>query len=288
MKTIFEGIINGEKFSSVQEYNARMIELMNAGKEVNASSHTKSVNESAGCDCRCTCDKSEETCATPSLEQAVKELVDAIEDVNDDTPTEVTLYPYFSEGDPHYLDVLVDDDTEVNDAVRHEIQEEFTTYWLNIADYLFADDVCRCKKKEYVENIRDIIKTIETDNRENTVAMTKIKNRRKVAEDAFAKAKADYELTMTKITSEEIILKGANNIITDFLEFYRHIESEGIRAIKEQKDYNDSNSCNCNKAVDKINTNCKEINPPVNMDLAEAFGKLFEGVLNNINLKKLN
>lgn len=288
MKTIFEGTINGEKFNSVQAYNARMIELMNAGAEVNASSHTKSVNESAGCDCRCTCDKSEETCAAPSLEDAVKTLVEAIE--NDDEVVEVTLYPYFGEDDPHYLDTLVDDDAEVNDAVRHEVNEELTTYWLNIAEYLFADDVCNCEKKEYMENIREIIKAIEADNRENIVAMTNIKKRRKAAEEAFAKAEADYELAMAKIASEETVLNGANNIITDFLEFYRHVEAEGIRAIKEQKDYN-ANDCNCNKIIDRINninTNCKEINPQLQMDLAEAFGKLFEGVFNNINLKKLN
>ena len=42
-KTIFEGIVNGEKFDNVQAYNARVNELMETGEFVEASSNRYSM-----------------------------------------------------------------------------------------------------------------------------------------------------------------------------------------------------------------------------------------------------
>lgn len=41
MKTIFEGTVNGTKFDKVEDYNKALIEAINSGKAVNASSTTR-------------------------------------------------------------------------------------------------------------------------------------------------------------------------------------------------------------------------------------------------------
>lgn len=290
MKTIFEGTINGEKFNSVQAYNARMIELMNAGMEVNASSHTKTVNESAGCDCRCTCDKSEETCTESSLEQAVKELVNAIEC---DDITE-SIYPCFEDEDVHYLDVLVDDNAENNVTMREALHNDFDTAWRNITEFLYCDETPIEAKKMYLNDVRDIISTVEADQRTNNIARNNINDRRRAVVDAFDKAKRDYENSMADIDSEMIIINDANKIIADVLEFYRSVEAEGLQAIKDPNKNDNTKcnkACNCDKedknAASNINTDFKELNPQIQMDLAAAFGKLFEGLVRNVDLNKL-
>lgn len=284
MKTIFEGTINGEKFNSVQAYNARMIELMNAGKEVNASSHTKSVNESAGCDCRCTCDKSEETCTTPSLEQAVKNLVDAIDDTE-------TCYPYFDAEEPHYLDILVSTDSETNKNLRKEMHDQLQRSWNTITEELYDADVDIDDKKEYLEEVRNIISKIETDNANNIKTISCIDNNRKEAQATFNKAHNEYKRTIDKCEKEKSMLVDATTIIADMLEFYRAVEAEGLQAIKENtiKENNTPTCTECSEATNKhksnntindIITSLKETNPQIEMDLADAFSKLFTSFFN--------
>lgn len=45
MKTIFEGIVNGEKFNNVEEYNQRISELMSAGETVDATTSTHMIED---------------------------------------------------------------------------------------------------------------------------------------------------------------------------------------------------------------------------------------------------
>ena len=287
MKTIFEGTINGEKFNSVQAYNARMIELMNAGKEVNASSRTKTVDENAGCCDRIVCDMSEEECSHKELEQAVKELVEAIE--AEDIP--VSIYPCFEDEDVHYLDVLVDDNVDNNVTMREALHNDFDTAWRNITEFLYCDETPIEAKKMYLNDVRDIISTVEEDKRTNIAAHNSINARRRAVVDAFDKAKLDYEKSMAEIDSEIIVIEDANKVINDVLEFYRSVEAEGLQAVKDpnKNDNMKCKTCNCDKEVEpsNINTNFKELNPQLQMDLAAAFGKLFEGLVRNVDLNKL-
>jgi hypothetical protein len=276
MKTIFEGTINGEKFNSVQEYNARMIELMNAGAEVNATSRTKSVNESAGCD-RSTCDMSHDTAM-----DGYKRLINAIcSDDETDPDEEITLYPYFNDDEPYYLDVLVDDNVESNEATRNVVADTLNVHWSEIVEFLNCEDVCVCDKKEYLNDVHDIIASITRDRKVNTEALSKINQERIKADADFAKAKMEYENTMKQLASNEAVLNGATNIINDMLNFYQAVESEGTKVV------NDSNkNCNC---IDKscnenqIKTNVKEASPQVEMDLANALGKLWGHLMSEVD-----
>ena len=278
MKTIFEGTINGEKFNSVQAYNARMIELMNAGKEVNASSHTKSVNESAGCDC-CTCDKSES-----DLDKAVKDIIDACTDVNEDDEIEVTLYPYFEDDEPYYLDVLVTHDPNTNKEIYNEVTNHITEVWPEILEFLTCDDICVCDKKEYLNDAHDIIASIKNDAKTNKEALNKIREQKMKADAEFAEAKMRYEETIASLDDSKTVLDGATNIITLLQEFYQNVEAEGLKSIADQ-----DKKCNCsnrnnttNDTIKDVITSLKEINPQSEMELAEAFGKLFGSFMSNI------
>lgn len=280
MKTIFEGIINGEKFNSVQEYNARMIELMNKGAEVNATSRTKSVNEASGCD-RGTCDMTHDTAM-----DGYKRLINAIcSDEETEPDEEITLYPYFND-DPYYLDVLVNNNAESNEAIRNTVADTLNVHWSEVVEFLNCGDVGICDKKEYLNDVHDIITSITRDRKANVDSISKINQERIKADADFAKVKMEYENTMKQLASNEAILNGATNIINDMLNFYQAVESEGTKVVN---DYN--KNCNCTDKFcndNQIKTNVKEINSQVQLDLAEVFGKLSEIVLNNINSKKLN
>ena len=276
MKTIFEGTINGEKFNSVQAYNARMIELMNAGAEVNATSRTKSVNETSGCD-RSTCDMSHDTAM-----DGYKRLINAIcSDDEIESDEEITLYPYFDDDEPYYLDALVDDNVKSNEDIRHVVADTLNVHWSEIAEFLNCEDVCVCDKKEYLNDVHDIIASITHDHKVNTEALSKINQERIKADADFAKAKMEYENTMKQLASNEAVLNGATNIINDMLNFYQAVESEGNKVV------NDSNkNCNCTDkpcSDNQIKTNVKEASPQVEMDLAYALGKLWGHLMSEVD-----
>ena len=290
MKTIFEGTINGEKFYTVQEYNARMIELMNAGAEVNATSRTKSVNEASGCN-RGTCDMSHDTAM-----DGYKRLINAIcsddeteTETETETDEEITLYPYFDDDEPYYLDALVDDNVESNEAIRNVVADTLNVHWTEIVEFLNCNDVCVCDKKEYLNDVHDIIASITRDRKVNTEALSKINQERMKADADFAKAKMEYEYTMKQLASNEAVLNGATNIINDMFNFYQAVENEGTKAV------NDSNkNCNCTDKScneNQIKTNVKEASPQIEMELADALGKLWGHLLKEVDpnvLKTLN
>lgn len=279
MKTIFEGTINGEKFNSVQAYNARMIELMNTGAEVNATSRTKSVNETSECDCS-TCDMPHDTAM-----DGYKRLIDAICSDNETDPDEeITLYPYFNDDEPYYLDALVDDNVESNKAIRNVVADTLNVHWSEIVEFLNCRDVCVRDKKEYLNDVHDIITSINRDHKVNAEAISKINQERIKADADFAKAKMEYENTMKQLTSNEAILNGATNIINDMLNFYQAVESEGTKVVN---DYNkNNNNCNCTDKScneNQINTNVKETTPQIEMELADVIGKLWGRLLKDVD-----
>lgn len=66
-KSIFKGIINGQEFDNVNDYNTRMNELMSTGQTIEASTSTQivDVDDNAGCEQKC--EVSEETTPTPDM-----------------------------------------------------------------------------------------------------------------------------------------------------------------------------------------------------------------------------
>lgn len=244
MKTVFEGIINGEKFDTVQAYNARMIELMNAGTAIQASSSTKS-------------------------------LADNQANVNKPIDDDLSFYPYFDDNDPHYLDLLVTPDKNINMDARKEVTNYLQKCYNHIAHSLYDNGVEISMKKDYLNDIREIINTLKNDSKTNSDAI-------KAAEKDMMKAEAAYAEAKEKFKSSMVILESAKPIINDFIEYYQRVEAEALHAIAECKTCGcDSNTCTCgesaNKDISNIATSINEITPQIVSDLADVFGKLFSG-----------
>lgn len=79
-KAIFKGTINGQEFDNVNEYNARMTALVEAGESIDATSSTqiKEVcGECGGEECECDCNKEECDCNC-SKESGLEVAVDML------------------------------------------------------------------------------------------------------------------------------------------------------------------------------------------------------------------
>lgn len=278
MKTIFEGIINGEKFNSVQEYNSKMLELISAGKQVDASSHTKSVKENTCGTSRCVCDKSVKT--------PEEKLLEAICNAKDEDIILQSMLPYFEDDEPYYLDELVGNDVDENNMILKDVHDYLDTSWEYIIEYLNSNQ-CTCEKKDYLNDVHDIITNIKRDRKANNEAFIKLKKERDEPKRFLEEAKAEYEASMEHCDSLENVLVGASNLIEDLLEFYKNVEAEGIRIVK------DSEQCGCCGECETVKTECKESKPQAELDLTKLDSKLdlnqlcdlteaFDSVLKNV------
>ena len=127
-KRIFKGFINGQEFDNVQDYNARMTALVEAGADIDASSstHIENVEETA-CE---ECDKA--TCETDSSKK------------------DVNMFPGFERAES-YLDVLV-----TNDAAKDaKILEDLKGYLDTQFDVIMGE-VSKMEINDLLQYKRDI------------------------------------------------------------------------------------------------------------------------------------
>ena len=155
-KVVFEGIINGEKFDNVQDYNKKMTELVKNNEQISASSITKMNDEF---------DDSEDK--TPAPEQVVE---------NKENISRDDLLPYFNDGfDGYYLDKLVTgDDTidresisKVIDTIK-EAREKF--------DRACKSDMFKNSDEilDFIYDVKDIRSTIDSDIRDTKTSLKNI------------------------------------------------------------------------------------------------------------------
>lgn len=301
MNTIFEGTINGEKFNSVEAYNNKMLELINAGVSIDASSHTKSVdNTCKKCSgqTRCTCDNSCE-----NKKSGHEKLIEAICNADDGGIEEKelleSLYPYFVDEDPYYLDALVGTDKEVNAEALKDVEYNLDYCWDVIKDY-FESDECLCQKKDYLNDVHDIIASIKHDYKANHDALVKVKDEREKCNVELQKAKTEFETAKKKYklaeeefqnnvqhcNSLQIVLEDAAKVIDLLSTFYKNIECEGIRILADKKC--DCSGCNCDgNCEENVETHTKETSPQKEMELTdneiiESFNNISSGLLKSI------
>ena len=113
-RTIFEGTVNGEKFNTVQAYNARLTELINAGVAVEASSNTRVE------------DVEEPVHTSGYVRTCTDDTCDCGESTYTSTYDEdLSYYPYCENDDPYYLDLLVTVEPEINADARKEMRNIF-------------------------------------------------------------------------------------------------------------------------------------------------------------------
>lgn len=201
--TVFEGIINGERFDSVQAYNARMCELIDAGcTDIQASSSTS---------------------------------IKTIESTFQPEDQDLTFYPYFEESDPKYLDILVTMDDNTNAEARAEVNRLLDKNYLYITDHLYSADVDLQTKDNYLSDVRNIIAHLKHDLTDNDYAIANVRRRGDAATAEFEAAKAAYEATIQKCNDDLFILNAAKPVIETLLDFYRRVEADAMHCIVEQR-----------------------------------------------------
>lgn len=289
-RTIFEGTVNGEKFDNVQDYNARVKELMESGQFESASSSTRVEEyEHSGyvrtctdnpsldgvltttadklpwekeCDCGCDCDE----CAC--TEQLPWE--------DDD----LSFYPYLDKDDPLYLDLLVTDHRETNREALAEVSRVFEKCKRYIIDALEDPDTDIESKKNYLEDIKEIVENLAADKKDTLEAIKKVE---KKAEDL----EKEYKEKFLAIDRDRFILEESRPVIDAFLDFYRGVESDIILNIKENTHkpklvFQNRNDVNNNKKTitgvdvdNRIDTGIRESQPQRVDDLQSILDRIF-------------
>lgn len=164
MKKIFEGIINGEKFDSVEAYNAKMQELMaDPTNNIDARTTTRYV--------------SDENVQEPQTKEEPCEHA-------------ITTTPGFDEDDTHYLDVLIrgdDQDGQRLEAARAECEKVLAalTESVKTAD---LDDL-----DELADEYKDILDELRDNDRVTTQAIDKATQGLKILKRAPAVIQMYYE-----------------------------------------------------------------------------------------------
>ena len=265
-KTVFKGIINGVEFNDVIAYNEHLTKLIKEGVEVNASSSTHIES------------KKEEVRPSAAI---TRQVID-----------ESTLLPYFSNDNDYYLDLLVSDCIEKNDTTRRNLGVELNDKFKVIENYLKTASESDIKK--YIDKVLDIINQMNRDMKYNDEAIHKINETREEIErdynESLNEIKQEYEAEMHACDTEETVINSANDIINDFLVFYKNILNTASSYIKECTCNGTCKECTCNKSVkedEKIVTETKEKTKQQVKDLNSLFNKIFGIGLDDLS-KHLN
>lgn len=253
-KTVFTGVINGEKFDNVADYNARMNELLSQGVEnISATSSTeiKNVDENVATSdfvSTCTTDQCSGTCTAANTELPEDE--------------DLSFYPYMEDEDPFYLDLLVTNDPVKNCEAYNAAQKVLEKCYRYIREALYNPNSCQCERKDYLADVQDIIYNIKEDMNDTAHAEKSIIAKRE-------KLTKEYNEALKLLDAEEFVLNASMDVAKMFEAFYSDVENETLTAIKEFEKTND-----CNKNV-KIFTDCVEKQPERVANLSDLLDKIF-------------
>ena len=221
-KLVFKGIINGEEFNNVEDYNAKMKELLNNNvTNINASS--KTTMEEVG-----------------DVNRNKNTELSNVKFVDSNPPSR--LYPFMNDmtNDKYYLDAIIVNDVDKTRANVNEAIKILERAYNDICDWLENDSVSVNDKKNYLNDITTIINTLAHHKELTKTATTNVNDKLKTLDDEFAKIYNDYNKTRKILEEEKLILTESKPIIDTFMGFYRDVENETIVNIKEH--INEQNS----------------------------------------------
>lgn len=170
MKTIFEGVINGEKFDTVEAYNAKMRELRaDPRNEIEAHTTTRLVADPD--------DQNSENRQVPETKE-------------EPCTHSITTTPGFDMEDAHYLDVLIhgdDQDGQRLEEARAECEKVLValTESVKTAD---LDDL-----DELADDYKDILDELRDNDRVTAQAIDKATQGLKILKRAPAVIQMYYE-----------------------------------------------------------------------------------------------
>lgn len=243
-KRVFTGIINGETFNSVKEYNAKMTELLSQGVNINASSST-------------------------TVEEVENDKL-WMNDVK-------ALRPYFNTDDKYYLDSLISaEDNIKTEANKQKVLKTFMSSFDNIKNYLSSKDISDSEKMKYVDDVLDIINKIERDDKLNKDAWNKLEADRKECIKSFEELTATHNKELESINSQINMLKYADEYIKIFKAFYTDVMQETYNKVNINKiKCSCGSNCTCDESSKSPKTTIKETVKPKVKDLTELFNRIF-------------
>lgn len=140
-KIVFRGVINGEEFDNVQDYNSRMQELISTGvTEIQATSSTSMKSEELG--------KKKEFDLTDYL-------------------------PYFN-NEKYYLDQLVSDDNALNEKNLAYAERTFGAAYSDLSRALEGGEVDVNQLLNLANIIKEIRSQVAIDSSENRTAINEL------------------------------------------------------------------------------------------------------------------
>lgn len=263
--TVFNGVINGEKFDNVAAYNQRMTELIARGAtniEASSSTSIKTVEDK------------ERECDAP-----------AEPEVLNDKYNELELYPYIDDDTP-YLDELVTIDAQRNANILKELAQVLSYSKNKIFEWLHDPEVGADYKAQYINNVQDVINRIKQDSKNNITCIDIVNsNRQRIVNDVQA-AKARFEELFRTNDNERFMLTSAKPVIDNLLEFYKDVQAEGITVMSASNrneavtgEHCATNTCRCSQERnDNTGVVCdtREVMPQQIGDVTEWFNKILE------------
>lgn len=257
--SVFRGVVNGKEFNNVADYNAELKALMDAGEtDIQASSSTsiKTVtdesNPTSGYESTCTdCDCPDGVCTCTSA----------------DSDEDLSIYPYMEDDDPFYLDILVTSDRDTNSEAYAEVSKRFEKCIKFIVEILNDKNTCNCDRKEFFDNVTEILDDLKDNMASTKAALDKIFADRKKIDEEFNEYKRRYDAAMEESYRDEELLVAAKKMIKKFDDFYKTAQNEALVSIKTHAndDYND----------DVVETTCTEKTPTSVHDFNALMNRIF-------------
>lgn len=155
-KNIFKGIINGQEFDNVKDYNTRMNELMSTGQAINASTSTQIVDVEEECEEKC--EVREEVTPAP-------DMIPVFGGTN-----------YESVG--AYLDDVVTDNGEENEKMLDKLERYLIDNHNLISEKLIKMD--RLARKNYARELQEILNVINKVQASNESSIANIESKYEV------------------------------------------------------------------------------------------------------------
>lgn len=257
-KTVFSGVINGEKFDNVADYNARMNELLSQGVEnISAASSTeiRSVDDevaTSGFVSTDTVDKCPGTYTSATIELPEDE--------------DLSFYPYMEDDDPFYLDLLVTEDSYINSEALKEVDDVFSKCYSYISNALNDPETDQETRKEYLEDIRDILNTINENYNTTHDAYAELDVKKQQLVEKF-------NAEMAEIDRDAEMLRAANSVIDIFTNFYKEVESAVVTSINTHEE----TKCSCDDkcTCENVKTSCEEVQPTTTYDFNSLLDRIF-------------
>lgn len=198
MKTVFEGIVNGQKFDNVADYNAALVEALKHGN-VNASSQTKTVP-----------DENIDDVITPTC------CDETCHDYE-----EPDLFPGLDENE-YYMDGMIGDDKE-DEITYNNWKEYLENNYKQVVEWIGGFDVDDLET--YLQDLKEAaLDSIQEDKKTTEKALEQLVVEREDLKDRLQKC--DLEINC---------LKNAGKLNTMFIQYYSQLITKLTAIVNEMQ-----------------------------------------------------